>query len=99
VTKTAVVTDDPALIAVEIGWMKNAGCRVIVTTGGLSVDSDVMTFAGIRRSGVEIVFYGTPVLTGAMFVYARIGKAVRPPHPACSIYKSESWLRKTSPPA
>jgi molybdenum cofactor synthesis domain-containing protein len=60
VIRTAVVTDDPAQIAAEIGRMKRAGCRVIVTTGGLSVDPDDVTLAGIRRSGAEVVFYGTP---------------------------------------
>ena len=57
VTRTAVVADDPSLIAAEIGRMKKAGCQVIVTTGGLSVDPDDVTLAGIRRSGAEDVFY------------------------------------------
>jgi hypothetical protein len=46
VTRTAVVADDPSLIAAEIGRMKKAGCQVIVTTGGLSVDPDDVTLAG-----------------------------------------------------
>lgn len=83
---TAVVTDDPALIAAEIGRMKKAGCRVIVTTGGLSVDPDDVTLAGIRRSGAEVVFYGTPVLPGAMFVYARLGQTAILGAPACVVH-------------
>ena len=86
VTRTAVVTDDPSLIAAEIGRMKKAGCQVIVTTGGLSVDPDDVTLAGIRRSGAEVVFYGTPVLPGAMFAYARLGKTVILGTPACVIH-------------
>ncbi|MBU0651987.1 MAG: molybdopterin-binding protein, partial [Proteobacteria bacterium] len=86
VTKTAVVADDPLLIAAEIGRMKKAGCHVIVTTGGLSVDPDDVTLAGIRRSGAEIVFYGTPVLPGAMFAYARLGKTVILGTPACVVH-------------
>jgi hypothetical protein len=86
VTRTAVVTDDPSLIAAEIGRMKKAGCQVIVATGGLSVDPDDVTLSGIRRSGAEIVFYGTPVLPGAMFAYARLGKTVILGTPACVVH-------------
>jgi hypothetical protein len=86
VTRTAVVTDAPALIAAEIGSMKRAGCHLIVTTGGLSVDPDDVTLAGIRRSGAEIVFYGTPVLPGAMFVFARLGKTFILGAPACVVH-------------
>ena len=86
VTKTAVVADDPSLIAAEIGRMKKAGCQIIVTTGGLSVDPDDVTLAGIRRSGAEIVFYGTPVLPGAMFAFARLGKTMILGAPACVVH-------------
>ena len=86
VTRRALVTDDPDLIAAEIGRMKKAGCQVIVTTGGLSVDPDDVTLEGIRRSGAEVVFYGTPVLPGAMFVYARLGKTVILGAPACVVH-------------
>ena len=86
VTRTAVVADDPSLIAAEIGRMKKAGCQVIVTTGGLSVDPDDVTLAGIRQSGAEIVFYGTPVLPGAMFAFACLGKTVILGAPACVVH-------------
>jgi molybdenum cofactor synthesis domain-containing protein len=86
VTRTEVVTDDVSLIAAEIGRMKKAGCQVIVTTGGLSVDPDDVTLSGIRRSGAEVIFYGTPVLPGAMFAYARLGKTVILGTPACVVH-------------
>ena len=86
VTRTTVVTDDPSLIAAEIGRMKKSGCQVIVTTGGLSVDPDDVTLEGIRRSGAEVVFYGTPVLPGAMFAYARLGKTTILGTPACVVH-------------
>ncbi len=86
VTRTAVVTDDPSLIAAEINRMKKTGCQVIVTTGGLSVDPDDVTLAGIRRSGADVVFYGTPVLPGAMFAYARLGKTAILGTPACVVH-------------
>lgn len=86
VTRTAVVPDDPSLIAAEIDRMKKAGCQVIVTTGGLSVDPDDVTLEGIRRSGAEVLFYGTPVLPGAMFAFARLGKTVVLGAPACVLH-------------
>lgn len=86
VAMTSVVTDNPSLIAAEICRMTKAGCRVIVTTGGLSVDPDDVTLEGIRRSGAEVVFYGTPVLPGAMFAYARLGKTTILGTPACVVH-------------
>jgi molybdenum cofactor synthesis domain-containing protein len=86
VMRTAAVTDDPSLIAAEIGRMKKAGCQVIVTTGGLSVDPDDVTLEGIRRSGAKVVFYGTPVLPGAMFAYARLGNTAILGSPACVVH-------------
>ncbi len=86
VIRTAIVTDDPSLIASEIGRMKRAGCRVIVTTGGLSVDPDDLTLEGIRQSGAQVVFYGTPVLPGSMFAYARLGRAIVLGAPACVVH-------------
>jgi molybdenum cofactor synthesis domain-containing protein len=71
--RTVVVTDDVLQIAEEIRKMKSAGCQVIVTTGGLSVDPDDVTLGGIRKSGAEVIFYGVPILPGSMSVYARHG--------------------------
>jgi hypothetical protein len=86
VTRKAIVTDDPGLIGAEIVRMKKAGCQVIVTTGGLSVDPDDVTLMGIRQSGAEVIFYGTPLLPGAMFAYARLGKTVILGAPACVVH-------------
>jgi molybdopterin biosynthesis enzyme len=66
--------------------MKKAGCQVIVTTGGLSVDPDDVTLEGIRQSGAEVVFYGAPVLPGSMTAYARLGKTAILGGPACVVH-------------
>jgi len=92
VTKTAVIDDDPSRIGDEIAGMKRAGCQVIVTTGGLSVDPDDVTLAGIRRSGAKVVFYGTPVLPGAMFALARLEKTVILGAPACVVHDPATVL-------
>jgi molybdenum cofactor synthesis domain-containing protein len=86
VVSKAVVPDDPWLIAEKIRGMKTAGCQVIVTTGGLSVDPDDVTLEGIQRSGAELIFYGVPVLPGSMSVYARLGNTVILGAPACVVH-------------
>jgi molybdenum cofactor synthesis domain-containing protein len=86
IVRVAVTPDDPDWIGREIREMKKEGCRVVVTTGGLSVDPDDVTLEGIRRSGAEVVFYGTPVLPGSMTAYARLGKTAILGGPACVVH-------------
>lgn len=86
IVRVAVTPDDPDWIGREIREMKKEGCRLVVTTGGLSVDPDDVTLEGIRRSGAEVVFYGTPVLPGSMTAYARLGKTAILGGPACVVH-------------
>jgi molybdopterin biosynthesis enzyme len=86
VVREAVVSDDVLQIAGQIRKMKAAGCQVIVATGGLSVDPDDVTLAGIRKSGAEILFYGVPVLPGSMSAYARLGTTIILGAPACVVH-------------
>jgi len=65
-----IVPDDPEMIAEAITRLIAAGADFIATTGGMSVDPDDVTPAGIRKAGGEIVTYGAPVLPGAMFLLA-----------------------------
>jgi molybdopterin biosynthesis enzyme len=59
---------------------------LIVTTGGLSVDPDDVTRRGVIRAGAQVLAYGSPILPGAMFLYARLGAAVVMGLPACVYY-------------
>ena len=63
-----VCDDDPAGITAAILEAKAAGCELIFTTGGMSVDPDDRTPLAIRNTVAEIVTYGAPVLPGAMFL-------------------------------
>ncbi len=81
-----IVPDDPQAIAESVLKLRDLGCDLILTTGGLSVDPDDVTRLGIRQAGAEIIFYGTPVLPGAMFVYARLGDIPILGLPACVYY-------------
>ncbi len=86
VVDRAVLPDDAERIAAEIRRMKSAGCELIVTTGGLSVDPDDVTLAAIRQSGAEVIFYGVPILPGSMSVYALLGKTIILGAPACVVH-------------
>lgn len=81
-----VVGDDPAAIAEAVLGHYQAGVDLIVVTGGMSVDPDDKTRTGIRRAGARQIFYGSPVLPGAMFLYALLDKVPVLGVPACVYY-------------
>ena len=81
--KKIVVSDDPDAIATAIRELRDLGCDLILTTGGLSVDPDDVTRQGVDRAGAEKIFYGSPVLPGAMFLYARLEETPIMGLPAC----------------
>lgn len=62
------VPDDIQAIRDAVLELKAAGCELIVTTGGMSVDPDDQTPGAIRQTGARVVSYGAPVLPGAMFL-------------------------------
>ena len=49
---------------------KSRGAKLIVMTGGMSVDPDDLTVTAIRRSGAEVVSQGVPAQPGNMFTVA-----------------------------
>ncbi len=63
-----VVDDDSEMIVNAISEIKENGADLILCTGGMSVDPDDLTPSSIRKSGVDVVTYGAPVLPGAMFL-------------------------------
>ncbi len=81
-----LVGDDPKWISQAIQELAAEGSEVILTTGGLSVDPDDRTRHGIKRAGAKIIFYGSPVLPGAMFLLAKLGKVFVLGLPACVFY-------------
>ena len=66
--------------------LKNNGCELILITGGLSVDPDDVTKTGVKKTGAKIGAYGSPVLPGAMFLYALLGNTPILGLPACMFY-------------
>jgi len=78
--------DDTKLIASKINNLLDNHCDLIVVTGGMSVDPDDVTPAGIRLSGAEVEKYGAPVLPGAMFLLAYRGRIPVVGVPACGMF-------------
>ena len=70
VTDHITVSDDKKMITDAILALKEKGCELIVTTGGMSVDPDDQTPGAIKESGAKVISYGAPVLPGAMFCLA-----------------------------
>ncbi len=68
-----IVPDDEDIIAKAVLDMKEKGCEVIITCGGLSVDPDDVTAEGVAKSGAKIISNGVPVMPGAMVLVAELG--------------------------
>ncbi len=97
VQEHAVVTDDPEAIAAAILAMQARGCEVILCCSGMSVDPDDVTPDAIRRSGAEVRFYGLPVISGAMSLYARLGDTHLLGVPACTMHAPNTAFDKLFP--
>ena len=91
IIKKILVPDKVEAIAQAVAELKNLGCDLILTTGGLSVDPDDVTRQGVKKIGAEVVAYGAPVLPGAMFLYARLEGTPILGLPAC-VYYHESTI-------
>ena len=70
VTDQIIVGDDLENIKNAILELKEKGCEIIITTGGMSVDPDDRTPGAIKQTGANVISYGAPVLPGAMFCLA-----------------------------
>jgi len=81
-----VCDDDPVGITTAILEAKEAGCELIFTTGGMSVDPDDRTPLAIRNTGADIVTYGAPVLPGAMFLVSYLDGVPVCGLPGCVMY-------------
>ena len=82
--------DDDQMIADCIQRLKQAGAELIAVTGGMSVDPDDRTPAGIRCAGVKIETYGAPVLPGAMFLLGYLDEVPVVGLPGCVMYHGTS---------
>ncbi|ABR47212.1 molybdopterin binding domain [Alkaliphilus metalliredigens QYMF] len=65
-----IVPDELDVIKDNILKCKDMGAELIIVTGGMSVDPDDKTPGAIKATGADIIAYGTPVLPGAMLLFA-----------------------------
>lgn len=80
------VSDDREMTAAAIRKFVAEGAEMVAVTGGMSVDPDDQTPAGIRAAGAEVVAYGSPIFPGAMFLLAYIGDVPVLGLPGCVMY-------------
>lgn len=86
VVKKIIVPDDIHQISKTLLELLDNSVDLILITGGLSVDPDDVTRAGIKKAGIRIIFYGTPILPGAIFLYGMLGEKPVLGLPACVFY-------------
>lgn len=84
------VTDSEKMIAEAIRDFINRGADLVLVTGGMSVDPDDVTPAGIRLAGGTVVSYGAPVLPGSMFMLSYIRNIPVMGLPGCVMYHETS---------
>jgi len=78
--------DDTDQIRAAIQKHIDAGCKLILLSGGMSVDPDDVTRLAIRQAGADAVYYGAAVLPGAMFLTAYIDDIPLLGVPACGLH-------------
>jgi Probable molybdopterin binding domain len=86
VAEVVFVPDDAERIAAAIRGRIEAGCDLILLTGGMSVDPDDVTRLGIHLAGAGQMYYGAAVLPGAMFIAAYVGEIPILGVPACGLH-------------
>lgn len=84
--ETLVLPDDQTQITQGITDLVDKGLGLILVTGGMSVDPDDLSGTSIEMAGAQDLVYGSPVLPGAMILYARLHDIPIFGLPACMIY-------------
>jgi hypothetical protein len=86
VRKVLFAPDEKKKIINGIRELLDAGSKLVMVAGGMSVDPDDISRVAIAEAGVQDILYGTPVLPGAMFLYGRIGSIPVLGLPACVLF-------------
>lgn len=97
VLRQIFVPDSKEMIVDAIKTLIQEGADMIAVTGGMSVDPDDVTPAGIKQAGGRIVSYGAPILPGAMFLMAYIGEIPVVGLPGCVMYSRTSIFDLIAP--
>ena len=92
VTKAVKAPDNSEKIKDAVQTLSEAGCDLIITTAGLSVDPDDVTRKGLLDAGVGNIRYGMPVLPGAMTLLGQLGAVQVLGVPACALFHKTTSL-------
>jgi molybdopterin biosynthesis enzyme len=92
VRKILFAPDDKTKIVKGIKDTLQAGAKLVMVSGGMSVDPDDMSRLAIAEAGAEDILYGTPVQPGSMFLYSRIGSVPILGLPACILFHKATIL-------
>ena len=92
VRKILFAPDEKRKIVNGIKELLDAGSKLVMVAGGMSVDPDDISRVAIAEAGVQDIHYGTPVLPGAMFLYGRIGSIPVLGLPACILFYKATVL-------
>ncbi len=84
--ESIILPDDQETISNQINDYLGKDTDLIITTGGMSVDPDDVTRAGIENSGFEQTMYSSAVLPGAMFLLGYHNNTSIMGIPACGLH-------------
>jgi molybdopterin biosynthesis enzyme len=90
IVRQIYVADEVEKTVDAVRTLIDDGVQMVVLTGGMSVDPDDRTPAGIRGTGARVVTYGAPLFPGAMFMLAFIGDIPVLGLPGCVMYHKTS---------
>lgn len=97
VARQILVSDSVDMIVAAIKELMGEGVDMILVTGGMSVDPDDVTPAGVVAAGGRIVSYGAPALPGASFMMAYIDELPVMGLPGCVMYHRNSIFDLIAP--
>jgi formylmethanofuran dehydrogenase subunit E len=84
--------DEASAIAAGARELLEAGCDLIMTTAGMSVDPGDVTMQGLLDAGLRDGIFGMPVLPGNMTLLGRFGDVPVMGVPACALFHKVTSL-------
>lgn len=90
--RTAFAPDEAPAIARGVRELVEAGCDLILTTAGMSVDPGDVTRLGLEQAGLRDAVFGMPVLPGNMTLVGRVGDVPVLGVPACALFHPATSL-------
>ena len=84
--------DDLDMLLSAVAKWKDRGAKLIIMTGGMSVDPDDLTPTAIRGSGAEVITQGVPAQPGNMFTVAYLEDVTILGVPGAAIHAKTTML-------